>query len=164
VGQNFWNPQYTEWKLIAQREQSSRVHCATRDRMLDMLKRHEIQVLCKAGHNATEVAAPAGVSRRSVRRVEAEAVVTHVDTAAEIERRGVGRPSTAKSLRGFVLELLAAEPTLLSLQLLRRAKLKGYAGSKSAFYALVASLRPTPSRPVIRFEGLPGEFSQHVFY
>ena len=132
--------------------------------MLDMLKRHEIQVLRKAGHNATEVAALAGVSRRSVCRVEAEVPVTAVDTAAEIERRGVGRPSTAKSLRGFVLELLAAEPTLLSLQLLRRAKLKGYAGSKSAFYALVASLRPTPSRPVIRFEGLPGEFSQHVFY
>jgi len=105
-----------------------------------MLKRHEIQVLRKAGHNATEVAALAGVSRRSVRRVEAE------------------------PFHSFVLELLAQEPTLLSLELLRRAKLKGYAGSKSAFYALVASLRPTPSRPVIRFEGLPGEFSQHVFY
>ena len=34
--------------------------------MLDMLKRHEIQVLRKAGHKATEVAALAGVSRRSV--------------------------------------------------------------------------------------------------
>jgi transposase len=47
--------------------------------------------------------------------------------------------------------------------LLRRAKLKGYAGSKSAFYDLVASLRPAPSRPLVRFEGLPGEFSQHDF-
>jgi len=131
--------------------------------MLDMLKRHEIQVLRRAGHNAMEVATLAGVSRRSVRRVEAEVAVNHVDTAAEIARRGVGRPSKAEPLRGFVLELLAAEPTLLSLELLRRAKLKGYAGSKSAFYAVVASLRPTPSRPVVRFEGLPGEFSQHDF-
>lgn len=59
-----------------------------------MLKRHEIQVLRRAGHNASEVANLAGVSRRSVARVEAEVAVTHVDTAAEIERPGVGRPST----------------------------------------------------------------------
>jgi len=131
--------------------------------MLDMLKRHEIQVLRKAGHNTAEVASLAGVSRRSVRRVEAEVAVSHVDTAGEIARRGVGRPPKAEPFRGFVLELLATEPTLLSLELLRRAKLKGYAGSKSAFYDLVASLRPTPMRPVVRFEGLPGEFSQHDF-
>jgi len=131
--------------------------------MLDMLKRHEIQVLRRAGHNASEVASLAGVSRRSVARVEAEVAVTHVDTTAEIERRGVGRPSKAEPFRDLVVELLSAEPTLLSLELLRRAKLKGYAGSKSAFYAMVASLRPQPSRPLIRFEGLPGEFSQHDF-
>ncbi len=128
-----------------------------------MLKRHEIQVLRRAGHNASEVAVLADVSRRSVRRVEAEMAVSHVDTAAEIERRGVGRPSKAEPFRDLVVELLSAEPTLLSLELLRRAKLKGYPGSKSAFYALVASLRPTPSRPLIRFEGLPGEFCQHDF-
>lgn len=131
--------------------------------MLDMLKRHEIQVLRRAGHNASEVATLAGVSRRSVRRVEAEMAVTHVDAAAEIERRGVGRPSKAEPFRNLVVELLSTEPALLSLELLRRAKLKGYPGSRSAFYALVASLRPTPSRPLIRFEGLPGEFCQHDF-
>ncbi len=131
--------------------------------MLDMLKRHEIQVLRRAGHNASEVAALAGVSRRSVARVETEVAVTHVDTAAEIASRGVGRPSKAEPFRALVVELLSSEPTLLSLELLRRAKLKGYPGSKSAFYALVASLRPVPSRPLIRFEGLPGEFSQHDF-
>ncbi len=79
--------------------------------MLDMLKRHEIQVLRRAGHNASEVATLAGVSRRSVRRVEAEMVVTHVDTAAEIERRGVGRPAKAEPFRDLVVELLAAEPS-----------------------------------------------------
>ncbi len=131
--------------------------------MLDMLKRHEIQVLRRAGHNASEVATLAGVSRRSVARVETEVAISHVDTAAEIARRGVGRPSKAEPFRTLVIELLSAEPTLLSLELLRRAKLKGYPGSKTAFYALVASLRPAPSRPLIRFEGLPGEFSQHDF-
>lgn len=131
--------------------------------MLDMLKRHEIQVLRRAGHNAAEVAALAKVSRRSVRRVEAEVPVVHVDSALERERRRIGRPSKAEPFRGFVTELLAAEPELLSLEILRRAKLKGYDGAKSAFYALVHSTRPVSSRPLVRFEGLPGEFSQHDF-
>lgn len=131
--------------------------------MLDMLKRHEIQVLRKAGHSATEVATLAGVSRRSVSRVEAEVAVSHVDSVAEIARRGVGRPSKSEPFRTWVLETLAVEPSLLSLELLRRAKLKGYSGSKTAFYDFVASLRPTPKRPIVRFEGLPGEFSQHDF-
>jgi hypothetical protein len=54
---------------------------------------------------------------------------------------------------------------VLSVELLRRAKLKGYAGGKSAraLYALVKELRPERPRPVVRFEGLPGEFSQHDF-
>jgi hypothetical protein len=30
-------------------------------------------------------------------------------------------------------------------------------------YALVASVRPKEIKPLIRFEGLPGEFSQHDF-
>ena len=33
--------------------------------MIDMLKRHEIQVLRRAGHTQTEIAKLAGVSRRS---------------------------------------------------------------------------------------------------
>jgi transposase len=49
----------------------------------------------------------------------------------------------------------------LSLELLRRAKLKGYSGGKSALYALIASERPPKQQPIVRFEGLPGEFSQH---
>jgi transposase len=57
---------------------------------------------------------------------------------------------------------LAAQPDVLSVELLRRAKLKGYSGSKSALYALVTELRPRRPR-VVRFEGLPGEFSQHDF-
>ncbi len=51
----------------------------------------------------------------------------------------------------------------MSLEVLRRARLDGYQGGKSALYALVSSLRPRPVRPMVRFEGLPGEFSQHDF-
>ena len=64
--------------------------------MIDMLKRHEIQVLRRAGHPQTEVAQLAGVSLGSVRRVEREAAVTHVDTPAERDRRAIGRPANAE--------------------------------------------------------------------
>jgi len=131
--------------------------------MIDMLKRHEIQVLRRAGHSLDEVAGLAGVSRRSVVRVEAETAVKHVDNGMERARRKIGRPSKAEPFRGFVVEQLAKEPGLLSVELLRRARLEGYEGSKSALYGLVQSIRPKPVRLMTRFEGLPGEFTQHDF-
>ena len=54
--------------------------------MLDMLKRHQIQVLRDAGHSQQEVAKLATVSVRSVRRVEAEEGVISTDLPAERER------------------------------------------------------------------------------
>jgi hypothetical protein len=48
--------------------------------MIDMLKRHEIQVLRRAGHSQIEVATLAGVARRTVQRVDGEAAVTHIDS------------------------------------------------------------------------------------
>jgi transposase len=131
--------------------------------MIDMLKRHEVQVLRRAGHSLDEVAKMAGVGRRSVVRVEAEAAVSQVDNEAERVRRRIGRPSKAEPFRGFVVSLLAKEPDLLSLEVLRRARLDGYGGGKSALYELVHSIRPKPVRLMTRFEGLPGEFSQHDF-
>src|SRR5919106_627750 len=44
--------------------------------MIDMLKRHEIQVLQRAGHSQIDVARLAGVARRTVQRVDGEAAVT----------------------------------------------------------------------------------------
>jgi transposase len=131
--------------------------------MIDMLKRHEIQVLRRAGHAQTEVAALAGVSLGSVRRVERESAVAHIDARAERERRSIGRPSKAEPFRSVVVDVLTREPELLSVEILRRAKLAGYTGGKSALYELIRALRPTTVRPLVRFEGLPGEFSQHDF-
>jgi len=42
-----------------------------------MLKRHEIEILLKAGHPKTEVARLAGVSARSVHRIAEESPVVH---------------------------------------------------------------------------------------
>jgi len=131
--------------------------------MIDMLKRHEIQVLRRAGHSQEEAAELSGVSVRSVRRVETEQAVSHVDNEAERSRRGIGRPSKAEPFRGFVVEQLTKEPELLSLEVLRRAKLAGYRGGKSALYGLIRAVRPKPARLMTRFEGLPGEFTQHDF-
>lgn len=131
--------------------------------MIDMLKRHAIQVLRAAGHGQSEIATLTDVSVRSVRRVEAEPDVSHVDDAGERDRRRIGRPSLAEPFRPCVVELLAHDPALLSVEIFRRAQLAGYAGGKSALYALIHAIRPTTPRPVVRFEGLPGEFTQHDF-
>ena len=131
--------------------------------MIDMLKRHAIQVLRAAGHQQREIATLTDVSVRSVRRVEAEADVSHIDDVGEHDRRRIGRPSTAEPLRPLVMELLAADPALLSVEIFRRAKLAGYPGGKSALYELIHAIRPKTPRPMVRFEGLPGEFSQHDF-
>lgn len=128
-----------------------------------MLKRHEIQVLRRAGHSQVDVARLAGVARRTVQRIDTEAAVTHIDTARERDTRGIGRPAKAEPFRSVVAEILAQEPQLLSVDILRRVKLKGYTGGKTALYALISALRPKTVRPVVRFEGLPGEFSQHDF-
>lgn len=131
--------------------------------MIGLLKRHEVQVLLGAGHSQAEVASFSGISERAVRRIAGEAAVQHVDDGAERRARRIGRPSTAEPYRAVVREILEEEPGLMSLELLRRARLSGYTGGKSAFYALVASVRPTQTRVEMRFEGLPGEFSQHDF-
>ena len=128
-----------------------------------MLKRHQIQVLRQAGHSVRQVAKLTGVGRASVRRVEADPPVVSVDTAAERERRGIGRPSKAEPYRAFLAEQLAAEPELRVVELLHRARQRGYAGGKSALYDLAKELRPERPKPLVRFEGLPAEFSQHDF-
>jgi transposase len=132
--------------------------------MIDMLKRHEIQVLRRAKHTLEEVAKLAGVSASSVQRVAAEPAVRTLDTAGERVRRGVGRPSKVEALRSLLVAELAGQPDVLAVELLRRARLAGYTGGKSALYELIAAIRPREAlQPLVRFEGLPGEFSQHDF-
>ena len=131
--------------------------------MIDMLKRHEIQVLRRAGHTLEAVATFSGVSIGSVRRVIAEPAVQSVDAEAEQERRQIGRPAKAAGFREVLTTALAEDAMLLSVELLRRARVAGYDGGKSALYELIRTLRPHAVRPLVRFEGLPGEFSQHDF-
>lgn len=133
------------------------------EEMLPLLQRHEIQVLLRAGHSQKDVAARTGASTDTVRRVKRESAVSETDDAAERRTRGIGRPSKAAPFAAQVTKWLADEPELPTQELLRRAKDGGYTGNKTAFYAMVAGARPRRAVPVVRFEGLPGEFSQHDF-
>lgn len=122
-----------------------------------MLKRHEIEVLREAGHSQESISQLSGASVRTVRRIGQEGA------HPRRSRRRPGRPAQAEPFRDWIKVLLESEPHLLTLEILRRARLDGYAAGKSAMYQLVATLRPTPVVPLVRFEGLAGEFVQHDF-
>jgi len=121
--------------------------------MLSMLKRHEIEILLKAGHGKTEAARLAGVSLCSMKRIAQERPVVHVDDGAERAKREIGRPSRVASFRKLIVEILREQPDLASLEILRRVREGGYPGGKSALYGLVASLCSKPAKPLVRFEG-----------
>jgi transposase len=126
--------------------------------VIDAMTRHEIQVLRAAGISERAVAQQTAVSVRSVERISKERAVTGASRTVR-----VGRPSLTAGWTDPIAGWLAEDRTLPGMELLRRAHEAGYAGGKSALYELIRRLRPRPAVPVVRFEGVPGEFSQHDF-
>jgi len=131
--------------------------------MHSLLTRHAVHVLHEAGLTQEAIAAHCKMGVRTVRRILAEPKVEVVDDHAERQRRGVGRSSKTDGFAAFVVETLSQDPGLMTLELLRRARHRGYGGGKSAFYDMVRRLREEHPEWVMRFEGLAGEFSQHDF-
>jgi transposase len=131
--------------------------------MLNALKRYEIQLLAAVGHTQVEVARFVGIDERTVRRVLREPPVMITASLVQDGGRSVGRPSIVEPYRALVEEIVKKDPDLLSVEVLRRAKVAGYRGGKTALYELIASVRPVTTEVEMRFEGLPGEFSQHDF-
>jgi len=131
--------------------------------VVPMMQRLKVQALLEGGVSQERIREVTGLKMRTIQRIATESPVEQLDDDAERERRGVGRPSLTDPFRSFVAQLIEEKPRLLSVEILRRTKLKGYAGSKSALYELVRELRPNEIRVGMRFEGLPGEFSQHDF-
>ncbi|MCC6740112.1 MAG: IS21 family transposase [Planctomycetia bacterium] len=130
--------------------------------MIDLLKRHAVQVLRAAGHTWEDIARRVGVSLRSAKRVGEEPLVS-AERLTELRKRA-GRPPVVDGFREFVAKTLRDAPEAPGGEVLRLMREKGYAGGKSAAYELIRSLRPEPARsPLVRFEGLAGEFSQHDF-
>jgi hypothetical protein len=113
--------------------------------VLGVHKRREVKLLLRE-HKPAVVARRTGVSLSSVKRIAKEPDVFHLDDAAERRRRRIGRPSKVQGIRDDVVALLDRSPDIRSIDVLRRVRLLGYAGGKTALYSLVATLRAERSR------------------
>lgn len=135
--------------------------------MIDIMTRLKIHYMSEGGLPQADVAELCGVSLRSVERILAEPPPSREEVAAgerdALPRRG-RPPKATDDLVERVRVLLESEPRILATEVLRRARSWGYTGSRSAMSELVRRIRPTPkSEPVVRFEGLPGEYAQFDF-
>jgi len=124
----------------------------------DQLKRHEIHVLRQAGLSMREVARKAGVSLYTVERVLREERPTEFSPS-----HGMGRPRVASSFDGAVREILRERPDLPTVEVLHRLRECGYTAGKDPVYRLVRGVRHVVTPPLVRFEGLAGEFCQNDF-
>ena len=129
-----------------------------------MLERLRVRTLVEAGHSQEQAAHLVGVSLSSVQRILREPRIESAPCGPTPKSRRVGRPSKVAAFGSLVAEILEAEPSLPSVEVLHRLRCAGYDGGKSAVYSLVRRLRPCRAcPPMVRFEGLAGEFSQHDF-
>ena len=128
-----------------------------RDGMYDRLKRHQIEVLRSAGFSLREVAGKADVSLDTVQRV------LRGDPGGEASLSRMGRPPLAAPFEGKVRGFLEERGDLPTVEVLRRLREQGYSGGKNPVYQLVRRLRATVTSPLVRFEGLTGEFCQCDF-
>lgn len=136
--------------------------------MIDLMTRLKVHVLREAGLPQAAIAEKCGVGLRSVERILREEAAPTLTELGENVRAGAvrrGRPPKAdEALLQRLRKVLEDEPGVMATELLRRARGWGYTGGKSAMSELVKRLRPAPSvEPVVRFEGLPGEYAQFDF-
>src|SRR2546426_8314538 len=110
--------------------------------MIDMVKRHEIQVLRRAGHALAETAELAGVSQSTVQRVEAEPPVVSFDAEADRGKRRIGRPSKVEPFRPLRSEEHTSElqsPCNLVCRLLlekKKTRIKRRAGDAQTYVSV----------------------------
>jgi hypothetical protein len=109
--------------------------------MIDLMTRQRIHLKSEMGTLQKDIAEEYGVSTRSVQRILKEPEPTPKEVVANRREHGPkrGRPSKVTDEQ--------------------QAKLRALLEA-----ALVCSMRPIPSKePVVRFEGLPGEYAQFDF-
>ena len=123
----------------------------------DQLKRHEIRVLRQAELPLREVARRAKVSLDTVLRVLREG------PPDQSPSRRRGRPPVAEAFQEVAGRFLSERADLPTVEVLRRLRQQGYSGSADPVYRMVRRLRRTTTPPIVLFDGLCGEFSQHDF-
>lgn len=135
------------------------------DPLYDLLKRHAVQVMHKAGVSLTRIPQEMKISRATgCRRLKEPAVAELPVKEQPNPNRSVGRPSMVRNFEEPIRKIFEEEPELPSVEVLHRVRQLGYTGGKSALYELMAKLRPSKQpKPMVRFEGVAGEFSQHDF-
>jgi transposase len=121
------------------------------------MKQHEILVLYQAGFSLRQVARKSKVSRNTVRRNLRQG------TSGSTRGTALGRPPAATAFESTVQQTLATENDLPTVEILRRLRDQGYSEGKDPVYRLVRRLRKVVIPPMVRFEGLAGEFCQNDF-
>ena len=120
------------------------------------MARSTIKFLKQQGQFNTQIADLVGCDRHTVARVLAE--------PTDPPRRRRVRRGALTPQRDVLLSWIREEiPTTRMLELARQDPRAPYAGGVSTFYRFVAQLRAeleAGAAPVIRFEGLPGEYVQ----
>lgn len=138
--------------------------------MIDVMTRLKVHHLSEGGAKQAAIAEKVGISLRSVERILNE---EEPPTRDEVVRDGrvagkrIGRRPKASPEIIEQIRLLLAAPEhrrITAIEVLRRAKEWGFTGGRSQMTELVRSLRPeVANEPVVRFEGLPGEYAQFDF-
>jgi transposase len=120
-----------------------------------------------AGLDADRIERLSGVPARSQRRIVHKEALRKMSQAECRETPGPGRPSDlAPTLRQQIDLLLADEPAMKGAELLRRLRSDhGYRAGKDPVYRYLKHARPPKPAPapIVRFEGVAGEFAQHDF-
>jgi hypothetical protein len=78
-------------------------------------------------------------------------------------RRRVGRPPLAAAFEEEIRTFLREWGELPTVEILRRHRMRGYAGGKNPVYQMARRLRSVTPPPMGRFDGLTGEFCQCDF-
>lgn len=129
--------------------------------------RYDVLRAREAGLDARTVQRLTGVPARSQRRIASEEILFGMSDHQLRAQHAVGRKTVLLTpLRHLIDDTLAAEPKLAVSELLRRLRSEhGYSAGKNPVYAYVAAHRPAAPAPlpVVRFEGVAGEFAQHDF-
>lgn len=137
--------------------------------MLDVMTRLKIHHMAEGGTPQASIAERCGASIRSVQRILTEPVPTRAEVLADAREgaRRLGRPPKADEAMVERIRILLECPgneRLPATEVLRRATEWGYTGGRNQMTELVKRLRPQPRKePVVRFEGLPGEYTQFDF-
>lgn len=137
--------------------------------MIDVMTRLKVHHMSEGGVQQATIAEKCNISLRSVERIVNEESPPTVEEAVANERSGVrlGRKPKASPELVEKIRLLLADPDndrMTAIEILRLCRAWGFTGGRSQMSALVKKLRPTPKKePVVRFEGLPGEYAQYDF-